>query len=338
MQEQVIKLCNQLSNTLSVVYLAPQCRLQLEITSQVNPVQCLLQVYERRAKMEDNQAVIYITRIIVIMIKVLFKDQAASSFCVLFLADLIRIGLSANIPILLLQRGYQSMLISALKHLHNSDSHISEAIDTSRNSSVMLLIQGLLRTIAHLLDNIDFTSTTIMRFHRLTLEQSKHSLTTSSPGIIYHEITGPLISATPYYADALLMDIPIERNFSRFLLTHPLQKDFIVILFDCSMELSISNDNIIIAMSSSLDSTHRSTEQVYMDALVEYLYNSHVTLVGCQKRIHPYLIRQLMLRGIVCIPRLSIRYISAMQNLSGARIHSTMPVLERVNHSSVVDP
>ena len=80
MQEQVIKLCNQLSNTLSVVYSAPQCRLQLEITSQVNPVQCLLQVYERRAKMEDNQAVIYITRIIVIMIKVLFKDQAGVVF------------------------------------------------------------------------------------------------------------------------------------------------------------------------------------------------------------------------------------------------------------------
>ena len=65
--------------------------------------------------------------------------------------------------------------------------------------------------------------------------------------------------------------------------------------------------------------TAKSVELAYLDRLVQLFCRSNVTLVACQKRVHPYLIRALNAHGILCLQRLSIRFCGALQRLCGAR-------------------
>ena len=73
------------------------------------------------------------------------------------------------------------------------------------------------------------------------------------------------------------------------------------------------------AAAAKSEETLKSVELAYLDRVVQLFRRSNVTLVACQKRVHPYLIRSLNACGILCLQRLSIRYCGALQRLCGAR-------------------
>lgn len=65
-------------------------------------------------------------------------------------------------------------------------------------------------------------------------------------------------------------------------------------------------------------------EMVQMKSFADKLKLADVSFVGCQKVIHPSLVKMLTERGILCVDRLSLVHIGAVQKLTGASLLSSM--------------
>ena len=111
-------------------------------------------------------------------------------------------------------------------------------------------------------------------------------------------------------------------------------RNLVVAMFESSLEMPEMSSTVAIDINVSIhdqsntektttaskeEETAKSVELAYLDRLVQLFSRSNVSLVACQKRVHPYLIRALNARGILCLQRLSIRYCGALQRLCGAR-------------------
>ena len=116
--------------------------------------------------------------------------------------------------------------------------------------------------------------------------------------------------------------------------------NLVVALFENSLELpeiSVSSVDVPVVATTATatafdnddnmrtDDSLKSVELSYLDNIASWLDRSHVTLVACQRRVHPHLFRALNARGILCLQRLSIRYCGALQRLSGARQLVSLP-------------
>jgi hypothetical protein len=164
--------------------------------------------------------------------------------------------------------------------------------------------------------------------------------------VVYHTTSGASATDLRSCPDTLYLDIPLPRE-----LTSTIEKyaqmhkgssqpppPLVVALFECSLELSdfqSTGQSISIASSASSSARNDSSSNSSSSVPVEYALLSsfvaalqlcHVTLVACQKRVHPYLLRLLSRAGIRCIPRVSVRFIGALQRLSGARLLGSIPM------------
>jgi TCP-1/cpn60 chaperonin family len=167
--------------------------------------------------------------------------------------------------------------------------------------------------------------------------------------IIYRRALGLPIENLIVLENCLAMDISlppdIRQNRQGFKMsqTHNKFQKLIVAIFENSLELS-ELSNYFLEIDRDAEQTEprgkrtsiKSLEYKFLDGIAHVLNLSKVTLVACQRRIHPYLVRILKKVGIICLPRLSIRYCGALQRLCGARQLVSFPISQ--NMSCPLDP
>jgi len=165
--------------------------------------------------------------------------------------------------------------------------------------------------------------------------------------IVYRHAPGLPVDATLVLENALAMDIPVPAALLDAA-TRGRDRDrgveadrgkgttpggnvattrLVVAIFECSLELpdeAAGADAFDVHVASEPDSV-RAAEQAHLDRVAALCRRSGVTLLACQRRTHPYLVRALAASGILCLPRLSIRYCGALQRLSGARQIVALP-------------
>lgn len=167
--------------------------------------------------------------------------------------------------------------------------------------------------------------------------------------IIYRRALGLPIENLIVLENTLAMDIPIppdirwNRQGYKMPERHNKFQKLIVAIFENSLELSeLSNYSLEIdRRAEQLEpggkrASIKSLEYRFLNGIAHVLALSKVTLVACQRRIHPYLVRLLKKIGIICLPRLSIRYCGALQRLCGARQLVSFPISQ--NMSCPLDP
>jgi hypothetical protein len=188
---------------------------------------------------------------------------------------------------------------------------------------------------------IDVVLKTFITASRTAMQGTMH--TGNSPPELrlqYHTIAGPATTSTTFYADALLMDIPVNWDLQTDLASCN-SAGLIVALFSCSLEIPTptAGQTLQLTTKEHDKSTHEemSAEYVLLQSFAQQVQRSHVGLVICQKRVHPYLQRQLRARGVLVLPRVSVRYMAALQALTGARVHASLPSLISTGRS-VLDP
>eukprot|EP01032_Pedospumella_encystans_P028197 gene28197-31851_t len=168
-------------------------------------------------------------------------------------------------------------------------------------------------------------------------DQSLHTKP-DSPVIVFKTVVGPIQKSSMLTA-TILMDIPLTREMRREL-ERKRNHGLIVALFECSLELPGGCDKQTIELfMESENNDQASTEHIMLSEFAQMLSRSHVQVVCCQKRVHPYLVRQLKEFNILCISRVSVKYMGALVRFSGARQLSTMPIIGSKNtRSDVLDP
>ena len=162
---------------------------------------------------------------------------------------------------------------------------------------------------------------------------------------VFHRLAGEHVELSSCWPGTLLMDIPNSRELEYIPITYvgatvttglPRAPragidpacGLLVALFDCSLEISTLSPGIALEISRSAPQRQDNGEQQLLLpvehqvllSFAESLVRSGVGFVGCQRRVHPYLARQLRRRGITCLSRVSVRFIGALQRLSGARL------------------
>lgn len=156
--------------------------------------------------------------------------------------------------------------------------------------------------------------------------------------VMYHTIVGPSSEKSRVLDATVLMDIPATRDMIT-ILNRGRSDGLVVALFECSLELSGGSErqNIELTAHSADTGLHgTSAERQLLDDFATMLQRSHVRLVCCQKRVHPYLVRKLRAMDIVCISRVSVKYMGALMRITGARQLATIPTLS--NSTGVLDP
>jgi TCP-1/cpn60 chaperonin family len=153
------------------------------------------------------------------------------------------------------------------------------------------------------------------------------------PAVTYLKVAGRAVTDVGVSKGSLIMEIPISGHPQ----TASHIEGYVVAIFDCSLEFGGTKEAKAMKGSVTLEIIRRANDDVgtrssddtgtikYMEYAVlikffELIKRSHVTLLACQQRVHPYLMQLLTEAGIICIPRVSIRYIGALARLSGALI------------------
>jgi hypothetical protein len=191
--------------------------------------------------------------------------------------------------------------------------------------------------IDHLLDDVDHAIDIILKTFLSTSRsavQNTKSIGNSPPELRlqYHTIAGPATTSTKLYTNTLLMDIPVSLDLQSDLASSCSRRPagFIVALFSCSLEIPTPATSQVLQLSLEEHGGAQeevSAEYLLLQAFAQQVQRSHVDIVICQKRVHPYLQRQLRARGILVLPRVSVRYMAALQGLTGARVHASQPSL-----------
>ena len=164
--------------------------------------------------------------------------------------------------------------------------------------------------------------------------------------IVFKRALGLPIERIKVLEGTLVMDIPVPTTLtkpqygkSQASSSSGKYMDLIVSIFENSLELSSFPsysfevvDAAALAERKEGFSTPsvKSLEYLFLEELACILKRSKVTLVACQRRIHPYLVQILRRVGIICLPRLSIRYCGALQRLSGARQLVSFPLSHEI--------
>lgn len=281
----------------------------------------------------------------------------AGWFSLLLSTKLITAGLNSNISISSIVKGY-SLANSALAYAIDPNK---EYVANQQSPHLRHLSWEDFDSIIGVIK----TSLTSRHILQLTPQQSKKvsvSLLTTflssvdrdnlTSSIIFRHAVGLPIERIVALEDTLVMDIPIPMTLTKSRREQLYASsssgqyvDLIVSIFENSLELSsfpsysfeILNTTVpATKKESSLTSSIKSLEFLFLERLASILKRSKVTLVACQRRIHPYLVQILRRDEIVCLPRLSVRYCGALQRLSGARQLVSFPLSHEV--ASFIEP
>ena len=272
-------------------------------------------------------------------------------FSLLFSCRLAIAGSRSRLPISSIVRGFMLAnsatskmiaiegMISCDKHSHllklswNNLEDVMRVVDTSlRSRRVLQLTEQQISHVGILL---------------LTAFLSSADKDNMRCSVMYKQSWGLPIENMIVHENTLLMDIPIpsilrwpcgSRSESKNCRI-PF-KDLIVAIFEGSLELSefpgyqLEIDTI--NDMTMQDGSVKSLEYRFLENMASVIRQSKVTLVACQRRIHPYLVRILQRDGIVSLSRLSIRFCGALQRLCGARQLVTFPLSRDMR--SAIDP
>ena len=169
--------------------------------------------------------------------------------------------------------------------------------------------------------------------------KSNQSAISTSPSssphtIIYELVSGYSPSYTCIYTDTLYVDIYSDPNYEGDFPLDTVIRNVKIAIFNETLEINsnyIEQNNVymhINAQNTLLSSILNITamEHEAMDNFVHMLINAEVKLLCCQKLIHPYLKDKLHAHGIFYIERISLKYVGALQALSGATMLGNMDI------------
>ena len=273
------------------------------------------------------------------------SNDSSGWFALLFSCKLITASLGSHLTISTIIRGFSLALMIASEEISINESF-------NRNSHQLLKLSWDDLTLCVIKTSL--SKRHVLQLNQLQIESISVNLLTAflssidddkqKCSIIYRQSAGPPIENMIVLENSLLMDIPIPPA-----LQHPgtdgrgkrtssrRYDDLVVAIFENSLEIPESpnfcfeiNDhcrNSDEKIFPHRDATSiKSLEYQFMEDVAEIFVASKVTLVACQRRIHPYLIRVLQRSGIICLPRLSIRFCGALQRMSGARQLLSFPI------------
>lgn len=279
-----------------------------------------------------------VSRLLSTMTDSLSVYRGVRLFCLRFIARMLRSADESHYPAVVIQRGLRHALQAAIDITSSPRMPCRLRVCASEPTLQASTVRDCLVPIEHLLRNRDQTSVHIVETFRSMVETGCIPTDNNSTAhVVYHAVTGPSIGTTTALPNTIVMDLPTARDFrqQRQLLD---ARDHIVALYDCSLELMLNNDGRNVALElAQTPISEESLEYRQLRSFADYLQRSHVTLVVCQKRVHPYLQRLLRARGILLVYRVSVRYMAALQTLSGGRVHSSLPVLTATS-AGALDP
>jgi hypothetical protein len=277
----------------------------------------------QRAGIAETSDDSHISRMLCMMSTGLSLHCQIASFCFSIMAKLLRCIDELSCSTIVCQRGLRhalQMAQSTLTHGRNpcriymaaSDLHVMLSVVTECFDPIKCWLRRYQLAALNVVDAYQ---------HAVS---GAHSSGANTLNLVYHSAVGPAIERTTCYTNTILMDLPTVGDFQQSV--GAAVRNHIVALYDCSLELSLSSEygSTIIQLMGA-ESLQESMEYQQLRNFADYLQRSHVTLLVCQKRVHPYLQRLLRQRSIVLVYRVSVRYMVAVQVLSGGRVHSVLP-------------
>lgn len=164
--------------------------------------------------------------------------------------------------------------------------------------------------------------------------------------LVYQTVVKGSSPSARVFRDSLLLDIAMSPRYKQTLRRQ--RNSFVtslaplkVIVFSQSLELPIMNtelgvDQIQINLRSESEDTNnfsgnsniqsmQAWEETWLEAFASFIKGIDVNIVITQQRIHPYLEFQLEKFGILYLSRVSLRYITAVLALTGARLLDQLP-------------
>jgi chaperonin GroEL (HSP60 family) len=266
-------------------------------------------------------------------------------FGLLFTSLLIKLGIESDIPISYLIRGYNLASNKVNEILMNASNEFLMSITLSDVINVTKVIETTLITRSILFSTLDINI--LNKFSAAILNGFLSSLSSLKPFIIYKQINGLQIDKIRTLEGKILMDIPVPLEFPDNITG---VSGSVIALFDCSLEMLLLpeegdcvNNNSTNRINIEIQNNNndniksiKSLEYKVIHSWVNIFIKSGINLIACQKRIHPYLQRQLADNGIYCLQRLSIRYIGILQRITGAKILGSMPT--NTNCISILSP
>jgi hypothetical protein len=143
----------------------------------------------------------------------------------------------------------------------------------------------------------------------------------SLPYVFYIIIPGISVRSSDLRPGAVLMEIPVPGCLTRAKTV----ENATIAIFDCSLEFAEVSDDMNISVielnmrsADSMNMKHQ--EQQSLRKFMFSLIQSNICVLACQKRIHPHLQQLCRCAGIICLPRVSAKYIGALVRLTGARL------------------
>jgi TCP-1/cpn60 chaperonin family len=268
-------------------------------------------------------------------------------FLVLLTCKLIISGFQSKLQISSISRGFTSAAMAAVTEISPKGE---KRCSTSSNPSVKINwddLDGVLSIIktsvgSHHVLQLTEREISTLSISILTAFLSSVDRDSMKCSIIYRRALGLPIENLIVLENTLAMDISLPHDIQdrqRFKMsqTHNRFQKLIVAIFENSLELSeLSNYSLEIDRNAEQTepggkrTSIKSLEYKFLDGIAHVLTLSKVTLVACQRRIHPYLVRILKKVGIICLPRLSIRYCGALQRLCGARQLVSFPITQNM--------
>jgi hypothetical protein len=275
-------------------------------------------------------------------------------FLVLLTCKLIISGFQSKLQISSISRGFTSAAMAAVSEISlkeekwcTSSSNLLHKVSWDDLNGILSIIKTSVGS-HHVLQLTEREIGTLS-ISMLTAFLSSVDRDSMKCSIIYRRALGLPIENLIVLENSLAMDISLppdirqNRQGSKMSQTHNKFQKLIVAIFENSLELSeLSNYFLEIDRDAEKIEPRgkrisiKSLEYKFLDGIAHVLKLSKVTLVACQRRIHPYLVRILKKVGIICLPRLSIRYCGALQRLCGARQLVSFPISQ--NMSCPLDP
>ena len=260
--------------------------------------------------------------------------------CITLACYLVIVGLKEELSTGELIRGLNYANDIAVEELMSSSSSVSLTLDWSESSHIVSVLLSIFRPHQ---SSTSLTNDEMEDLARTLLSAFIGSLSDGSDGCLSPRLVFHKTLLTPdipegvrchHYEGILFFDIPLPRLFPR-----NGSRDVLVAVFEQSLEIPEQSSNISIECHNTSTSLYQKTteksiisvkdlEYNFLNEMCDVFVRSNVGLVCCQRRIHPHLQRILSLKGVLCIPRLSIRYINAMLKLSGAKQMGGFPHLQ----------
>lgn len=253
------------------------------------------------------------------------NESLLATECLLLVCQLVRGAIDTGLSHVTITIAYKSvakLLIDALEQTNILKLNVSLSNRTVINNFLSTILIHYCTSLQSSVDSqlpISMAEKVRRAFVLSTMFDSTDSVVSTpleSTSITYEEIVGPPFESTLLMPLCLLLRLPQASYLSEDLkLRH-----VVVALFDCSLELpTVMTGASAVEVTQHFQGNVISFEHKVLEEFAQTIKAAKITLVGCQKRVHPYLQLLLCQEGVACLPRMSVKYMSALQRHSGAK-------------------